>query len=707
MGQIAKIINTEISQIKARINVIQRNVSGRKIFFLWAAGILPALIIFLQVSGFLLWESRAIDLSNTAPLPQYAPNAYFTRLISPLVCRMWVFPSENTVKLYEDGVILPYPNKLHTDIGEKGSGRYSFWNGDLYFSSSENSDPRDNGRTYQLVLPIPVCSVIRLGFYFFAIAATLLLIGLFYTRLRLWLLPISFGLFILLFLLSRMWFLIDFPVPGFAPDSWSYFAISDQWLSLKGGLSYTGWRPPIYPLFIMLIRLFSDNIFTVIIAQNVVSLLSGILMIYAAWRIHPWLAPGVSLSMTSFMVHDIYLSYDTTLLSESLSTNLILIAISLLLLALWSRRTDYGIATSIAISLTIMTRAAFMYLIVIYFFILIFTMLNRYPKKFLLGFTLPLPGVLLLVAYWVYLSTGTFAISTAGPYNYSLMTKLFWVEDQNYPAEINADIRNTQELYETVLTSDERLALKSSWNLKTLDQIYYKSIDGEWKHVGKEIAFNMAGGLDTAEGRYWIKRVTLDSLKKNPGGFARLVFTMLYDWYWQHPEEFSAYSIIENMILRLKTNSVTQDYPLVMVQEYGDPTKIPEQALIIQESGEIEINLTPTPNYMIFRGINRLLKTVFWGKIFTIVYFGVLIASATFLIVKRGRHLGAFFLFVLTMTNFGAALLVSISEYALWRYSYPVQFVYTLSLALLPLLFGLAKPCQEAADLQLPDQLAS
>jgi glycosyltransferase involved in cell wall biosynthesis len=37
---------------------------------------------------------------------------------------------------------------LHDDIRVYGAGRYSLWHSDLYFSTSDNSDPRTNGRSY-------------------------------------------------------------------------------------------------------------------------------------------------------------------------------------------------------------------------------------------------------------------------------------------------------------------------------------------------------------------------------------------------------------------------------------------------------------------------------------------------------------------------------------------------------------------------------
>jgi len=54
----------------------------------------------------------------------------------------------------EDGIPLAGPaNAVHEDIRRKGRGRFSFWHGYVYFSASDNSDPRTNGRCYEIDYP--------------------------------------------------------------------------------------------------------------------------------------------------------------------------------------------------------------------------------------------------------------------------------------------------------------------------------------------------------------------------------------------------------------------------------------------------------------------------------------------------------------------------------------------------------------------------
>jgi hypothetical protein len=61
-------------------------------------------------------------------------------------------PSAATV--LENEVPLPGPaNELHENIRMRGEGRYSFWHDYVYFSSSDNTNPLTNGRSYEIRYP--------------------------------------------------------------------------------------------------------------------------------------------------------------------------------------------------------------------------------------------------------------------------------------------------------------------------------------------------------------------------------------------------------------------------------------------------------------------------------------------------------------------------------------------------------------------------
>lgn len=51
--------------------------------------------------------------------------------------------------LFEDEAPIGPAHSLHDDIRRQGGGRFSHWDGNLWFSTSDNSDPRSNGRKYE------------------------------------------------------------------------------------------------------------------------------------------------------------------------------------------------------------------------------------------------------------------------------------------------------------------------------------------------------------------------------------------------------------------------------------------------------------------------------------------------------------------------------------------------------------------------------
>ena len=58
--------------------------------------------------------------------------------------------SGSRLALFEDGKALGPAHASHDDIRRLGAGRYSHWGAQLYFSTSDNTDPRGNGRHYSV-----------------------------------------------------------------------------------------------------------------------------------------------------------------------------------------------------------------------------------------------------------------------------------------------------------------------------------------------------------------------------------------------------------------------------------------------------------------------------------------------------------------------------------------------------------------------------
>jgi parallel beta helix pectate lyase-like protein len=83
-------------------------------------------------------------------------NSYVVRQRFGTLSDTGTAPTVSKLRIFENGRELGPAHSLHADIGTLGMGRFSHWGGSkgtlvitaLYFSASDNTDPRQNGRVY-------------------------------------------------------------------------------------------------------------------------------------------------------------------------------------------------------------------------------------------------------------------------------------------------------------------------------------------------------------------------------------------------------------------------------------------------------------------------------------------------------------------------------------------------------------------------------
>jgi 2-polyprenyl-6-hydroxyphenyl methylase/3-demethylubiquinone-9 3-methyltransferase len=97
---------------------------------------------------------RARFVSFPSELQHHTGNMYGIALpnLAPLADHTSPGGEVSPLFVFENGRQLAFPHSLHADIVKYGGGRFSHWGGEMLFSSSDNSDPRTNGRSYQLLL---------------------------------------------------------------------------------------------------------------------------------------------------------------------------------------------------------------------------------------------------------------------------------------------------------------------------------------------------------------------------------------------------------------------------------------------------------------------------------------------------------------------------------------------------------------------------
>jgi hypothetical protein len=111
------------------------------------AGTALAAVLLLQTTGTVsVFGFDAVKISSVSHEIGYAYQIALPRWSLQRLADQRSF-------ITEDGTALGPGNSQHDTIRSIGRGAFSFWHGALYISTSDNSDPRTNGRTYEVHSP--------------------------------------------------------------------------------------------------------------------------------------------------------------------------------------------------------------------------------------------------------------------------------------------------------------------------------------------------------------------------------------------------------------------------------------------------------------------------------------------------------------------------------------------------------------------------
>jgi hypothetical protein len=120
------------------------------------------------------WRTQSLTLKGTIDhLSGYAYDAYTGH---PELSLAPDHPSPALV--LEDGKPLPGPGNVGLDqyISPIGKGSYCFWLSMVIFSTSDNSDPNTNGRSYEFSYPVTSTFVGRETAYFLYFITVLMIV---------------------------------------------------------------------------------------------------------------------------------------------------------------------------------------------------------------------------------------------------------------------------------------------------------------------------------------------------------------------------------------------------------------------------------------------------------------------------------------------------------------------------------------------------
>lgn len=480
------------------------------------------------------------------------------------------------------------------------------------------------------------------------------------------------------FLFSRLP-LFYHPVPLFTMDSLTYYF--PLWQIEQGQYPKLAVRAPGYPLFLYLLLSVYQDWFFVMAVQNLITLFSALVMVYAVYSTYRPSTVPVMILLTGFITSSMSLFFDTSILSEGLYTSFLLLSSAFLILSIHSSKNLFWGMTSFFMGMVIFIRPSGIFMVVIFFMVGAYLFFKRSSKKKLLSFSLPFWLILISFCSYNYLTIGKFTFSILGEMSIIRHTTLLWETDPHFPPAVNQAIQRVKRLKNQ---EGDWPVLKTSWKASEVFPIYGKTYD----FFIKSNLYRCGSSYDELRPLY--KKIIWKALRENPGVYLRLTLFMMKRYFYDNLEKSKTcdyyfwqgrrceFFLTEELFLSLRSYQTTvtkydSGYRLFTIPAYGSKKKAIETG-----------HYTRSPPYLlklhrIYLSIHKqIFHTLFWNGCFFFAFF-----FSLFCLIKDGLSspLG-FFLFILTSSTLGAGIIYCLMGPSLERYSFPLSFVYYLSLPL-------------------------
>ena len=174
----------------------------RRLIIIVVIGLLLCFVIGFGYQAYVSHHPDSVSMELRPPFAHEQGNCWIVALPD---LDKWADSTEwlenSTLMVYENGRALGPAHSVHDSIRTIGEGRFSHFGKSLFFSTTDNSDPNQNGRQYSLkaypplVLPLLVRKIVYyfLGFVLAGGVIGLALMALFsHTRqIRIWLIIVA------------------------------------------------------------------------------------------------------------------------------------------------------------------------------------------------------------------------------------------------------------------------------------------------------------------------------------------------------------------------------------------------------------------------------------------------------------------------------------------------------------------------------------
>jgi len=497
-------------------------------------------------------------------------------------------------------------------------------------------------------------------------------------------------LVIIIFIFSRLPYYLYYSVTVISFDTASYCVVALN--IMEGNLPLFDIRTPGYPVFLYIVWLFSKNPIYISLVQSLFTLFTSIFFLWVINKTFKSFTILFATSILIFISSSVYILFETAISSESLYVSFLILTCSFLILALKENKLLHWILFSISIAMVILIRPAGMFLLSVMFFLLIFFIVNKYKIKFYGSLIIPFLIVVFSLCTYNYFILKSFTISPLGEISLSGATVLYMEPSAEYPEFVNNAINKTLNK-----TSQKDITyVKNNLGMSKLYKVFQ---DNFWNGVTL-INFLIKGdsNLKYIDIQPIIRKISIDAIKKYPLVYGKFVLCNFYQFFMNIRNTFDLYTVYADaykgtIIQRKHLNILyTGEWSQVTTNK-GDNEKVIDfyleeingrtnlENVVVIDSNKVELKPSLLKStFQTYEKIHNLLfRNIIWLILFAIVFS----ISIFKLIKSKFSNVDSFIFFLLGTMFISNALLISIVQSALDRYTYTTEFVMYLSLPFL------------------------
>lgn len=493
-----------------------------------------------------------------------------------------------------------------------------------------------------------------------------------------------------LIILTRLPFFLYYQVISISFDTASYCAVA---LNItEGNLPAFEIRTPGYPLFLAMIWFFSKNLFIVAVIQSLITIAVTAFFLHAINKVYAKFLIPFAAALVIYETSSYFILFESVLLAESLFVNLLLLITALLILAIKENRAVYWLYFSISAGLLLYLRPAGLFLVPVMMFVLLYF----YKKKFRLVYyaNLILPVTIFILALCIYnkATVDSFSMSPFGNINLPGATITFMEKSPEYPQFVN-------EIIDTVsnsLPSKDRRYVRESFGFTKLYDIFLNNFYAVIVLTDKLIKHDSTGGFISVIP--YLKQISFDAVKKHPDIYAKFFISNFVQYFRNISKTFELrpkYEGVYKSIVIDKRHLTalekggwqqvsTNESDYAKVADLYRQNEIRTAGLEYFEiAGPEKIILEDTFIFSMYEIYEKIYNVLFRNYFWLISGFAVFCYSLIRIIKSKFADDDALIYFLLGLIYGTKALMVSLVESSLERYSFPVEFVLYLSIPFL------------------------